>query len=491
MAGSVEVINQLSEIFRVRQFAGLTGESPNFPLFITKDDSDSTFEHYNPRDAAFDLLLKLVLRAVLDLRKAPVESNPSKQIRRLLSMVVPVGTAQFSRDNPPIDDDLSRLYNRYSSVLLAFRLDPTTKTMRSRIQQAQRYSDFKIADWKSRQATIRAMMYFAIGVVKAGLELKDTIEWLSAINGSLLADFKQAECALKIDPIDPRAKEQRSQILIAVQLSLGAIRFVLQSFGSSSQYANTYPDSSFLQAEWLVQIFQTSMLEDRGTSEEIRRFIQAFLSARLGAVPRPSRPSVATQPESQDEFGEFDLDMDDPDVIALMEGRATVPHPYEAQDKQVAEIIRDVVSPAIYRIITRGFLASEVGVEDNYSKLDPWIDCWAGCGHVLVQNKLRDWSHYFLMGAESWTRIIEGAGRRHAGIRFMLTILELDPMAYKTHKDAFIEIWLVSVVAVHFTVEHLFTSRMLSLDGLRHPLLLRLPIARQDEKSDFDLSKGI
>jgi hypothetical protein len=31
---------------------------------------------------------------------------------------------------------------------------------------------------------------------------------------------------------------------------------------------------------------------------------------------------------------------------------------------------------------------------------------------------------------------------------------------------------------------------MLSLDGLRHPLLLRLPIARQDEKSDFDLSKG-
>jgi hypothetical protein len=80
------------------------------------------------------------------------------------------------------------------------------------------------------------------------------------------------------------------------------------------------------------------MLEDRGTSEEIRRFIQAFLSARLGAVPRPPRPSVATQPESQDEFGEFDLDMDDPDVIALMEGRAAVPHPYEAQDKQVAEV---------------------------------------------------------------------------------------------------------------------------------------------------------
>jgi hypothetical protein len=39
------------------------------------------------------------------------------------------------------------------------------------------------------------------------------------------------------------------------------------------------------------------------------------------------------------------------------------------------------------------------------------------------------------MGAESWTRIIEGAGRRHAGIRFMLTILELDPMAYKVFRE--------------------------------------------------------
>jgi hypothetical protein len=225
----------------------LDGGSPNFPLFITKDDSDSGFEHYNPSDAAFDLLLKLDLRAVLDLRRAPEESSSSKQIRRLLSVVIPVETARFSRDNPPIDDELSRLYNRYSSVLLAFRLDTTAKTMRSRIQQAQRYSDFRVADWKSRHATIRAMMYFAIAIVKAGLELKDVIEWLSSINGSLLVDFKQADHALRIDPTDPRAKEQRSQILVAVQLSLGAVRFVLQSFNSSSHYANTYPDPSFLQ----------------------------------------------------------------------------------------------------------------------------------------------------------------------------------------------------------------------------------------------------
>ena len=160
------------------------GEYPNFPLFIAEDDSDAAFEHYNPRDSAFDLLFELVLRAVLDFRRAPEESNSSKPIRRLYSIVVPVGTAQFWRDNSLIDNEPSRLYNRYSSVLLVFRLDITAKTMGSQIQQVQRYSDFRVADWKSCHATIRAMMHFVIAIVKAGLELKDVMQRLSSINAA-------------------------------------------------------------------------------------------------------------------------------------------------------------------------------------------------------------------------------------------------------------------------------------------------------------------
>lgn len=88
----------------------------------------------------------------------------------------------------------------------------------------------------------------------------------------------------------------------------------------------------------LVQIFQTSIIDDHSSSEEIRRFIQTFLSTRLNAVPRSPRPSIAAQPESQDEFGDFDLDIDDPDVIALMGGREVVSYPYEDLDKKAAVV---------------------------------------------------------------------------------------------------------------------------------------------------------
>lgn len=63
------------------------------------------------------------------------------------------------------------------------------------------------------------------------------------------------------------------------------------------------------------------------TRQMILKLLQAFLDARATVVPSPKRlplaPIVSDADgnviESQDEFGQFDLDWDDPELIAVLE----------------------------------------------------------------------------------------------------------------------------------------------------------------------------
>lgn len=151
-------------------------------------------------------------------------------------------------------------------------------------------------------------------------------------------------------------------------------------------------------------------MNDRYTGEEIRRFIQAFLDARTRALPTPRRPALLPLQESQDEFGDLDdIDLDDPQVIAAVEGKELQLNPAQKMDKHAAsvslfsrlikpklnsargfQIIQSTVSPAIYRLIDK-HLRPEVDNNSNGSApdTDPWIQCWAGCACILVQNGLR------------------------------------------------------------------------------------------------------
>ena len=63
------------------------------------------------------------------------------------------------------------------------------------------------------------------------------------------------------------------------------------------------------------------------TRQKLREILQAFLDARATVRPVPKRPPppplvdefTETAKESQDEFGQFDLDWDDPELIAALE----------------------------------------------------------------------------------------------------------------------------------------------------------------------------
>lgn len=98
--------------------------------------------------------------------------------------------------------------------------------------------------------------------------------------------------------------------------------------------------------------------------------------------------------------------------------------------------------------MNKQFPSQDLLESEPLDELDRWVDCWAGCIHVVVQNGLKasifvvgpqqytdllqqEWAHYFQGGTESWTKILNPLGRYRVGLRFMAKVLDLDPRTYE------------------------------------------------------------
>jgi hypothetical protein len=156
------------------------------------------------------------------------------------------------------------------------------------------------------------------------------------------------------------------------------------------------------------------------TRQKLRELIQAFLGARSSARPLPKRPPLAplvdeydeTTRESQDEFGQFDLDWDDPELIAALDqnNHHEPRDECSAKDQKVAEVSNSVcfnsatngdsyhtqildtdVMPAVYRLIMKMFsdvplaVNVEIDYEAFFQDADEWIDCWVRSAAIVVQ----------------------------------------------------------------------------------------------------------
>ena len=74
-------------------------------------------------------------------------------------------------------------------------------------------------------------------------------------------------------------------------------------------------------------------------------------------------------------------------------------------------------------------------------------------------------------------------------MRFMYTVLQLDPPAYQVHMDRFIDVLLESMATPNVTIEHDYASLLFSIDRLHHPLLFELPIDPPGEDGDYHLTR--
>jgi len=133
------------------------------------------------------------------------------------------------------------------------------------------------------------------------------------------------------------------------------------------------------------------------TGIEIQRLVQTFLNIRAAHMPKLRRPTIhaATEDsqESQDYFGMFDLDLDDPDLQAVLGDGAESPGVKEVarKDKLLAEVVQKTVINGIFKLVMKRVADVPEGSsrELAHFDLDKWIDCWVGCAQIVVHNGLR------------------------------------------------------------------------------------------------------
>ena len=133
------------------------------------------------------------------------------------------------------------------------------------------------------------------------------------------------------------------------------------------------------------------------TGIEIQRLVQTFLNVRAAYMPNPRRPTIhaATEDsqESQDYFGMFDIDLDDPDLQAALGDEAESPEVKEVyrKDKLLAEVVQKTVINGIFKLVMKRVTDVPAGASRElvHFDLDKWIDCWVGCAQIVVHNGLR------------------------------------------------------------------------------------------------------
>ena len=110
--------------------------------------------------------------------------------------------------------------------------------------------------------------------------------------------------------------------------------------------------------------------------------------------------------------------------------------------------------------------------------------------HSAETLSCKDWSAFLSShGVFSWQSIGNTFWRRQVGLRFMLTLLQLAPLAYKVsypsyslasmkdrflhqeEQNVFLKMLMESLIEPNVTIEHSFVSQLFLVDGLRHVLL--------------------
>jgi hypothetical protein len=150
-------------------------------------------------------------------------------VKKLLSLVTPVGSVQLqlSALRSPFDEQLSMLYNRFSSLALAIRILPSAENVLYRVSLARRYVDFVKAAAATRSVCIRAANYLALQALDMALTISPALEWTSEIARTLIAEFQAAVVDGAVPAPDTR--ERRTELVQCIQLLLSGFNDMSRS----------------------------------------------------------------------------------------------------------------------------------------------------------------------------------------------------------------------------------------------------------------------
>ncbi|KAF9462969.1 Mus7/MMS22 family-domain-containing protein [Collybia nuda] len=486
---SSNLFNQLADIFRSRKFANLRHETPDYPLFMRNNKWDLNLD-YRRGDSAFILFLRLLVKAA-DYDPMNPTRTPSPRAKKLLSLAIPVGSLAFSKSRPTAIRDLSMLSVRLAAIAVGIHVDPTSHA--SRIAHARTYVDFSDADDTTRKAVIRGIQYLAALMVTWRVPLGVIADWIRAVAGELVDELRDI----------PKTNDnliKRNGLSITVQLLVGCVRHIV----GTHQTCSEYPEPALLSS--LVRIFFISSLATEAkTLDELRFLIEAMLDARALVVPPPERPRLAPTPnteiqESQDDYGEFDLDFDDPALLAAL-GDAqplSVEQPDLAgKEERMRQAIKTTQSHYLAWRSLNAFVKNaqeHKGDREYFGIVNSWIYCWVGATLMTLDSSservsgkiFKLWDPF----REALQRDILDRRQRRVDLTVMLCLLKLEPMSYLEIQDRYLKVLMNSLIAMEVDLDCEYISLLLSVDGLRHPLLVGVPCERESEAVDFKVMAG-
>lgn len=245
------MFNKVVNIFKSRKFANLLGEGSDFPAFL-RHCNLQMLQVARPSDTAFSLFLKLVVRAAKEDEDAQDSAQRANtRLKKLLSLTVPTSGVPFTNSAPPIGQELSMLYNRFSSNIIAIYLEPNDNNVRYRMNQARRYVNFSMADWKSQQACIRALMHTSILIQHFHLSLAEPLRWLEEMTEALMSEYNDAERSANATNLRQSmsfdAEQRKKRVIITTQLLLGCVRKIIETPSMSNESDTPpYPDIGLL-----------------------------------------------------------------------------------------------------------------------------------------------------------------------------------------------------------------------------------------------------
>jgi hypothetical protein len=185
---SAAVFRRLVEIFKSRRFADLRGEIAGFPAFVQENDAHLLAQHAST-DSAFSIFLKLIYASAQQMRPPAMRDEEYLgRIKKLLSLITPVGSVQTSDDNTT-QQQLSMLYNRFGALALAMRVLPSAENVHYRVSLARRYVDVGRAAAATRAVCIRAATLLALQALDMALPVAPALEWSAEIARVLLAEL--------------------------------------------------------------------------------------------------------------------------------------------------------------------------------------------------------------------------------------------------------------------------------------------------------------
>ncbi|KAF8885008.1 Mus7/MMS22 family-domain-containing protein [Infundibulicybe gibba] len=466
------MFNQLVEIYQSRKFANLRHEPADFPGFILHNNWD-LLSKYESTDTAFVLFLKLIVQAAHGHATEDALSKPdlSAKVKKLLSLAIPVGSLPFTKSHPPTVHDLSMLYNRLSAVVIGIYLSPAQHA--SRILHARTYIDFRSADDTTRIAFIRGMMNIAVIMVSQQLPLDGINEWCVDMANVLFEEYKKTPMEGATENRQDPTIIARDRLRFSMQVFIGSIRRIVQAHKQIPEY----PDPNLLSS--LTPIIRTLQRNQvPKMTFEIRRLLESVLEIRILVMPAPSRPRIApaaadTNQDSQDDFGTFDIDMSDPELIAAL-GEVDPP---EMQNRKAKDAIlsKFVESTSLFWIFWRAFSASTQDLDvtnriqcQNY---EAWLGCWLSCADILIRTgNTMSWTEPINLWEDLLKQVVNEPLRRWIDLACWLKVLTLDPLTYMTFTTHYVGLFFEVLALTEEAKASAYLSMILSINRGSHPL---------------------